>query len=52
MYHSDHLRIFCSCKRYLCLDDEEPLVVTRNLRFRKIKIEIIQLHVRYIYSTA
>ena len=37
MYHGDHLRIFYLQEGYLCPADEEPLVVIRNLRFRRKK---------------
>lgn len=36
-YHNNHLHIFCPREGYLRPADEEPLVVTRNLRFRRKK---------------
>lgn len=36
-HHGDHLRIFHPRKGYLRPADEEPLEVTRNLRFRRNK---------------
>ena len=36
-HHGDHLRIFCPREGYLRPTDEEPLKLTRNLRFRRRK---------------
>lgn len=36
-HYGDHLRIFYTQEKFLCLANEEPLVVIYNLRFRKKK---------------
>lgn len=52
MHYNNHLHIFYLQKRYLCLANKKPLIITHNLYFKKKGIEMIQLYAKYIFDFA